>query len=131
MSVGNCHDAASVLAQIGYIVQTTHPDNPAAAGTTNSSGTRTSLHEDAHATWRMTAWQSLKILKREPGDSDSEVYVTFRVTFKFKNQQGERQQGTRLQTLEERSRFVQGPDGRWLYRSGDVVKDWHSAYDRV
>ena len=117
--------------QIDYIVQTTHPDNPAASGTTTSNGTHTSLHEDAHATWRMTAWQSLKILKREQGDSDGDAYVTFRVTFKFKNQQGERQQGTRLQTLEERSRFMKGADGRWLYRSGEVMQDWHSVYDRV
>ena len=117
--------------QIDYIVQTTHPDNPAAAGTTTSNGTHTSLHEDAHATWRMTAWQSLKILKREDGESDDEAFVSFRVTFKFKNQQGERQQGTRLQTLEERSRFVQNADGRWLYQSGEVIQDWHSVYDRV
>ena len=123
--------ARSVPLQVDYIVQTTHPDNPAAAGTMTSNGTRTSLHEDAHATWRMTAWQSLKILKREQGDSDRDAYVTFRVTFKFKNQQGERQQGTRLQTLEERSRFVRDADGRWLYRSGEVMKDWHSVYDRV
>jgi len=79
----------------------------------------------------MTAWQSLEILKREQGDSDTEAYITFRVTFKFKNQQGERQQGTRLQTLQERSQFVRGAEGRWLYRSGEVMQDWHSVYDRV
>ncbi len=117
--------------QVDYIVRTTHPENPGAAGTTNSSGTHTSLYEDAHATWRMTAWQSLKILQREDGRSPDEAYVTFRSTFKFKNQQGERQQGTRLQTLEERSLFLKSADGRWLYRAGEILRDWHSVYQRT
>lgn len=49
-------------------------------------------------------WLRLKVLNREsgPGSHEDEAFVAFQTWFKFKDQQGQRQRGTRTETMRER-----------------------------
>jgi SEC-C motif domain protein len=109
--------------QAHYIVDTTHPQNPSWSGSKTPDGEfSSSLLEDVYATCRTVGWERLKILEREDGEDES--FVTFQAWFKFIGQQGQRQKGTKLETLKERSRFVR-EDGKWLYISGSTDYKFH------
>jgi len=108
--------------QLDYVMSTVHPDNPSCSGSRTPDGEHSAtLYEDVHATWKRTGWQSLKIMERSEGTSPDEAYVRFIATFKFIGQKGQRQKGTKLETLIEKSRFVRGADSRWLYIDGDTT----------
>lgn len=60
--------AAYVLKKAEYIVETTHPENPAAAGSRRPDGTVAStLRQDVAATIKRVAWQRLKVEGVEGG----------------------------------------------------------------
>ena len=99
--------------------KTTHPDNPRAEGSTTPDGKHSStFREDCAATFRTIAWQQLRVLGTEAGTNDDEQYVTFQASFRVVNQIRQRQRGSLLQTLKERSRFLR-EGGRWLYVDGE------------
>jgi SEC-C motif-containing protein len=109
---------------VDYVCDTTHSDNPSQAGTVNpDDGTpSSSLREDVTATCDKITWDKLKILSCEDGSSPDEAYVTFQTWFKTKGQQGQRAQGWTTQSFVEKSRFLKGADGKWLYVDGE--QDW-------
>jgi SEC-C motif-containing protein len=108
---------------VEYVIDTTHPDNPSQAGTVNPDGTPSStLREDVVATCEKITWDKLKILSCEDGSSPDEAYVTFQTYFKTKGQVGQRAQGWHTQSFVEKSRFLKGTDGKWLYVDGE--QDW-------
>ena len=109
--------------QIDYIVSTTHADNPSTGGSRTPDGEHSAtLYEDVYATWKRTGWQQLKVLERREGSSPDESFVKFIASFKFQGQKGQRQKGTKLETLTETSRFVRDTDdGRWRYIDGDTT----------
>jgi uncharacterized protein YchJ len=53
---------------------------------------------------RQVRWLRLKVLGRDSGTGshEDEAFVAFQTWFKFKDQQGQRQRGTRTETLSER-----------------------------
>ena len=107
-----------------YVVETTHPDNPMAAGTTSADGapSASTLQEDVRATCEKINWEKLKVLSCDDGSSPDEAYVTFQTYFKVKEQMGQRAQGFHTQSFIEKSRFLRGSDGKWLYVDGE--QDW-------
>jgi len=108
---------------VDYVCDTTHPDNPSQNGTTNPDGTQSStLREDVRATCEKITWDKLKILSCEDGSSPDEAFVTFQTYFKTKGQIGQRAQGWHTQSFVEKSRFLKGSDGTWLYVDGE--QDW-------
>ena len=63
----------------------------------------------------------MKIMEKSEGSSPDEAFVRFIASFKFTGQKGQLQKGSKLETLIEKSRFVRGADGRWLYIDGDTT----------
>lgn len=101
---------------VDYVVQTTHPDNPAAKEDIKT------LRDDVRATCDKITWDKLVILGNENGNED-EAFVTFKTYFKVVGQQGQRAQGFHTQSFIERSRFLRrSSDGAWLYVDGE--QDW-------
>lgn len=119
--------SAYVKGEIDYIVDTTHPDNPAMEGSKRKGQVVTTLRQDAQATHEKVRWLRLKVLSRQsgPGSHEDEAFVAFQTWFKFKDQQGQRQRGTRTETMRERSRFLRDAfTQRWLYVDGE--SDWEA-----
>lgn len=115
--------SAYVKGQVDYIVATTHPDNPAAGGSKTPDGNySSSLKEDVQATCSKIGFRKLKIIDRQAGSHADEEFVEFQAWFKVVGQRGQRQKGTKLESLREKSRFLKGEDGRWKYVEG--VTDW-------
>jgi len=101
---------------VEYVVQTTHPDNPAAKEDIKT------LRDDVRATCDKITWDKLVILENTEGD-EGEAFVTFKTYFKVVGQQGQRAQGFHTQSFIERSRFLRrSSDGAWLYVDGE--QDW-------
>lgn len=115
--------SAYVKGLVDFIVETTHPDNPLAAGSAAPAGTtRDTLVADVRATCEKISWERLKVLDGHPGASDDEAYVTFQTWFKVKGQQGKRAQGWKTQSFVEKSKFRKDASGQWLYLDGE--QDW-------
>ena len=109
---------------VHHIVRTTHPDNPAAAGSRRPDGTPAStLEEDVRATMKRVAWQRLRVDGVEGGGvGDEEGRVAFTAWFKVTGQLGARADGgDAVGVMEEASRFVRGEGGGWAYVGGEVV----------
>eukprot|EP00890_Picochlorum_soloecismus_P004202 jgi/Picsp_1/4783/NSC_02151-R1_sec-c motif domain protein len=101
---------------VDYVVQTTHPDNPAAKEDIKT------LRDDVRATCDKITWDKLVILEKESGDED-EAFVTFKTYFKVVGQRGQRAQGFHTQSFIERSRFLRrSSDGAWSYVDGE--QEW-------
>ena len=108
---------------VAHIIRTTHPDNPAARGSTRPDGTpASSLEQDVRATMKRVAWQRLRVDGTECGkEGEEEGRVSFTAWFKITGQLGSRADGgDAVGTMEETSRFVRGDQGGWLYREGEV-----------
>lgn len=115
--------SAYVKGKVDYVVATTHADNPAASGSKTPDGKHSStLEQDVRATCSKIGWYKLKVLSRGPGSSDDEAFVEFQTWFKVVGQRGQRQKGTRMESMRENSRFLRGGDGRWRYVDGKT--DW-------
>jgi uncharacterized protein YchJ len=74
------------------------------------------------ATCSRVKFLKLEIESSDVGDSDDEAFVTFRTVIQV-TKPGSRKSGGGdfdRETMRERSRFLRGDDGRWLYVSGDV-----------
>lgn len=110
-------------------MNTTHPDNAAHNGTTSPDGKiHTTLKADITATCRTCAFQKLKVTATEDGSNPDEAFVSFVADFKIVGQKGDRQAGSKLQQLKERSRFLR-VDGKWMYIDG--VNNWeHHTYEK-
>ncbi len=66
-----------------YIVDTTHPDSPASAGSKNPDGSwSSSLEDDVKSTINKCRFEKLKVLAAEPGSHDNEAFVTFKAWFR-------------------------------------------------
>lgn len=106
-----------------YIAATTHPDNPAAAGSRRPDGSIASTFaDDVRATMKTVAWQRLKVVGTSGGGArDDEGTVSFEATFKVTGQQGMRADGgAAVGTMAETSLFQRrgagrGTRGAWLY----------------
>ncbi|MGD9682449.1 MAG: YchJ family protein [Candidatus Obscuribacterales bacterium] len=85
-----------------YIIDTTHPDNPA------YSSDRPGWHRELAAFSRITTFEDLRILESE--ESKSTAVVKFKAMLR---------QGERDISFTETSRFEK-VDGRWLYKDGDI-----------
>lgn len=108
---------------VDYVCDTTHPENPLQEGSKQPDGAPSStLREDVRATCEKITWDKLKILSCEDGSSPNEAFVTFQTYFKTKGQVGQRAQGWHTQSFVEKSRFLKGEDGRWLYVDGE--QEW-------
>jgi uncharacterized protein YchJ len=141
--------SAYVKGETDYIVNTTHPDNPAIGGSKRNGEVVSTLRQDIQAThnkvclahccsslhvqhasccpwlclqlvdlhsgrahhagmmygaFRQVRWLRLKVLGRDsgPGSHEDEAFVAFQTWFKFRDQQGQRQRGTRTEALCER-----------------------------
>ena len=92
--------AAYSLGEVGYIMETTHPDGP------HFQADRVRWEEDLRPFLAGTHFRGLKILARSV-DGD-EGFVTFRATLTQAGQDA---------SFTERSRFLRAR-GRWLYHSG-------------
>ncbi|KAK9845457.1 hypothetical protein WJX81_006883 [Elliptochloris bilobata] len=114
-----------------YIVDTTHPENPAFGGSANPDGSpSSSLLEDADATCRKVAFRRLNIVRAHAPELDaSEAWVTFQAWYRVVGQLGQaRKGGPKEKRMDEVSRFLRSPDGRWLYHGGEVaVNGAHKA----
>ena len=65
----------------------------------------------------------LKVISKQPGRHENEAFVAFQAWFRFLNQKGDRQKGSRTETMQERSRFLRDSQSqRWLYIDG--ISDW-------
>jgi len=106
-----------------YIMATTHPDNPAAAGSRRPDGTlASSFADDVRATMKTVAWQRLRVVgKSGGGPSDDEGSVSFVAAYKITGQQGMRiDGGCAVGTMKETSLFQRAggrgaTDTEWLY----------------
>lgn len=68
---------------------------------------------------RTIAWQHLKVLSTEAGDTPDEGIVKFAAYFKVVNQKGQKQKGNIMQCLQETSTFQRELEtGSWKYLGG-------------
>lgn len=121
---------------VDFIVNSTHPDNPAYNGTPapdTAPMNGSTLEEDVRATCEKINWERLQVLSKESGSTPNEAFVTFRTYFKVCGQQGQRSKGFHQQSFVERSRFLKGEDGRWLYVDGkqEWKQDAQSSKEQV
>ncbi|CAG9465116.1 unnamed protein product [Pedinophyceae sp. YPF-701] len=118
-----------------YIVDTTHPDNPAYEGSKTPDGEHSStLREDVIATSRIFDFEKLKVEEVREGKDEDEAYVGFTVWGRVTGQKGQRAKGSKTETIQELSRWMASlqrrfvrEDGKWWYIDGDT--DWvHHSY---
>lgn len=120
--------SAYVKHQVDFLIESTHEENKAQEGSKLKGETVSTLREDLHATCDKVRWLKLQMLQNGtgPGADDNEAFVAFSVRFKFRNQAGQRQKGTRLEQITERSRFLRDPSTRkWSYVDGDTSWQGH------
>ena len=112
--------SAYVKKAVNYVVDTTHPDNPAYEGSRSPDGElRSTLREDVVATADKVAFQRLSVKGSEEGSTEDEGFVTFSVLFRVVGQVA-LMKGP-MQRQQETSRFVKC-DGQWLYRDAETLK---------
>jgi len=101
-------------------VASTHADNPAREGSKTPDGQHSSSFlEDINATLRTIAWQHLKLLGTEAGETPNEGIVKFAAYFKVVNQKGQKQKGNVMQCLQETSTFRRESEtNAWKYLGG-------------
>jgi SEC-C motif domain protein len=106
---------------VRYIMQTTHPDNPATQGSKTPDGKQSSTFEqDIRATCDKVEFVNLAIIDRSTSASGDEGHVRFIVKFKVIKQLGSRQHGDVVQTMTEDGAFKM-VNGRWLYLTGKTT----------
>eukprot|EP01023_Acetabularia_acetabulum_P018802 TRINITY_DN1950_c1_g5_i1.p2 TRINITY_DN1950_c1_g5~~TRINITY_DN1950_c1_g5_i1.p2 ORF type:complete len:253 (-),score=14.22 TRINITY_DN1950_c1_g5_i1:883-1641(-) len=98
--------------KVPYLLVTTHSKNPSQKGTWYQGKQSSTLEEDMRATCKKVAFHTLEIVEVE--NQGEEGYVKFRTQFKYVGQRGQRDETTKLQSMEEKSKFAQ-EDGRWKY----------------
>eukprot|EP00854_Cymbomonas_tetramitiformis_P019286 gene19286-23055_t len=104
-------------ATLQYLIDTTHPDHLAIVDKTELE-----LKDDYNLSCKNIAYEGLKVLSSEDGESEDEAFVTFRIWYKFvASFEGKRGGKTRKATEKsdrktntEKSRFKK-VDGRWLF----------------
>lgn len=103
--------------QLQYLIDTTHPQHLELA-----EKTELELKDDYNLSCKNIAYEGLKVLSSEDGESEDEAFVTFRIWYRFvASFEGKRGGKTRKATEKsdrktntEKSRFKK-VNGRWLF----------------
>jgi len=122
--------SAYAKSKVKYIMETTHPDNPAVGGSKLPESGRvvSTFKQDVTATCKRVKFVKLEVQDSEMGNNgegdsegDNEAFVTFRAVVQVTGQKGFRGENFKKEILKERSRFLKSETtGKWLYIDGDV-----------
>jgi len=106
-----------------WILDTTHPDSPEWNPESGDS-----LEGNAKTTGQFYEFRNLEIVADDKGDKPGEAFVTFAAEMSLRGKRGLSDKGAKeWKAFSERSRFVKGDDGKWMYIDQDMKYDPKTA----
>ncbi|EFJ51642.1 hypothetical protein VOLCADRAFT_103277 [Volvox carteri f. nagariensis] len=108
--------SAYVAKEPAFIADTTHPDSP------EYTGSRASYMGTVKQTMRRLDPLQLTLLGSEPGTSQDEAFITFRLKRRVRDPEAPKGAAAEVDELTERSRFIR-VKARWMYLDSQFIEE--------